>query len=193
MERLSGVGIRGAGGDTRAGDEARYPTSGGWTAVGGSRLRPGQLGCRPLSNHRSQRGAEGRRAAHGRTEPGPRRGRRTRDSGHRPALVAVRGGRSRDHPPAARSTVPDQNHRPDPAVPRRTSRRTSRFRRDRSGRLLVDGAPWRQAVCPHLGHRFQQVAHGNRTAAARIFTELERRTPSFADRFRPVQSGTAET
>lgn len=59
--------------------------------------------------------------------------------------------------------------------------------------FLVDGAPWLQTACHHLGLRFQHVAHGNRNAVECIFKALKRRTNAFASHFRHAQPETAET
>jgi len=59
--------------------------------------------------------------------------------------------------------------------------------------FLVDGAPWLQAACHHLGLRFQHVTHGNRNSVERVFKELKRRTKAFATHFRHAEPETAET
>jgi len=58
--------------------------------------------------------------------------------------------------------------------------------------FLVDGAPWLQAACHHLGLRFRHVTHGNRNSVERVFKELKRRTEAFATHFRHAQPDTAE-
>lgn len=58
------LSICGARGDTRAGDEARYPPPSGGIVAFGYRLRPRWSGCRALSFHRAQLDPEGRTTAH---------------------------------------------------------------------------------------------------------------------------------
>ena len=59
--------------------------------------------------------------------------------------------------------------------------------------ILVDGAPWLQAACHHLGLRFQHETHGNRNSVERVFKELKRRTEAFANHFRHAEPETAES
>ena len=59
--------------------------------------------------------------------------------------------------------------------------------------FLVDGAPWLQAACHHLGLRFQHVTHGNRNSVERVSKEFKRRTKAFATHFRHAELETAET
>ena len=59
--------------------------------------------------------------------------------------------------------------------------------------ILVDGAPWLQAACHHLGLRFHHETPGNRSSVERVFKELKRRTESFANHFRHAEPETAES
>ena len=59
--------------------------------------------------------------------------------------------------------------------------------------FLVDDADYLGPVLAEDGYRFQVIPHGNRNAIERVFSEIERRTSSFANSFSHVTLGTAES
>jgi len=59
--------------------------------------------------------------------------------------------------------------------------------------FLVDGANYLGPVLDEDRYRFQVMSHGNRNAIERVFSEIERRTSSFATSFSHVDAGTAQS
>lgn len=129
----SGVRVCGARGDTRVGDEARYPTAFGGSFAIGYCLSPLWVGCRALPIHHSQLNSKAN------LQP---------SEGHDPDYVAFNETLIRVNDPrywlfaavepvlespAARTIVPDQDLYADRDVPRETPRETSCRLRDLSG------------------------------------------------------------
>jgi transposase-like protein len=59
--------------------------------------------------------------------------------------------------------------------------------------FLVDGANYLGPVLDEDGYRFQVMSNGNRNAIERVFSEIERRTSSFANSFSHVDAQTAQS
>ena len=59
--------------------------------------------------------------------------------------------------------------------------------------FLVDGANYLGTVLDDDGYRFQVISNGNQNAIERVFSEIERRTSSFANSFSHVTLETAES
>jgi putative transposase len=58
--------------------------------------------------------------------------------------------------------------------------------------FLVDGASYLGSVLEEDSYRFQVISNGNRNAIERVFSEIERRTSSFANSFGHVTIETAQ-
>jgi transposase-like protein len=59
--------------------------------------------------------------------------------------------------------------------------------------ILVDGADYLIEVLDEDGYDYEHMPHGNRNAIERVFSEVERRTSSFANSFSHVELATAQS